>query len=586
MRCRCHNLRLPPEIAVYNWTTMTRSLRTFAACLTAACLATHTLPLAAQEPDASDSMTELLTELGTVGARIGYLELRYENAVGEDIDLFADQLARRWRDHHALLGELVVATETAREGGSERADVTERIREALVREFEYIRARGERLDEKITELRIARPDTPPAGLLDLELELTELNVELDEVIEAATDDIEYAAVLGVDLGPDVALLDHRLEDRAATIAARIELALDQRDALLDRAKTAGADTVAIQEKLFALDEKLRGTATSLAATVDLMERRDLKTADYRPLLLEATGDIGVNILDPEVVGSLVSGRWSGVRAWMQDHMPNILVKLATVLFVLFFFGMLARLARRIVRKGVSSAGGSSELLRRLLVGTASKLMWLLGFLVVLSVFGINVGPMLAGLGIAGFVLGFALQDTLSNFAAGLMIMFYRPFDVGDVIGAAGVKGKVDSVSLVSTVITTLDNQILILPNNKVWGDVINNVTARDTRRVDLVFGIGYGDDTGKAQRIMEQVLADHPLVLDDPEPVVRLHELADSSVNFVCRPWCHTPDYWDVYWDVTETVKQRFDAEGVSIPFPQRDVHIYRQAADEGAGAN
>ena len=131
----------------------------------------------------------------------------------------------------------------------------------------------------------------------------------------------------------------------------------------------------------------------------------------------------------------------------------------------------------------------------------------------------------------------------------------------------------------STVITTLDNQVLILPNNKVWGDVINNVTTQDTRRVDLVFGIGYGDDAAKAQGIMEDVLTAHDLVLEDPEPVVRLHELADSSVNFVCRPWCRTDDYWTVYWDVTETVKQRFDAEGVSIPFPQRDVHMYQHGA-------
>jgi small conductance mechanosensitive channel len=135
------------------------------------------------------------------------------------------------------------------------------------------------------------------------------------------------------------------------------------------------------------------------------------------------------------------------------------------------------------------------------------------------------------------------------------------------------------VSLVSTVITTFDNQVLIVPNNKVWGDVINNVTAQDTRRVDLVFGIGYADDAGRAQGIMEDVLRSHDLVLDEPESVVRLHELGDSSVNFICRPWCLTDDYWTVYWDVTETVKQRFDAEGISIPFPQRDVHIYQQGA-------
>ena len=561
---------------------MMTMLRTFAALLFVVAISiAQPVPAAAQDEAATDPMPELLARLGSIEARIGYLQLRYEDAIGEDRELFADQLGRRWRDHHALLAQMVVATQAAREAGTERLDATEQIRLAIEREFGFIRLHGERVQQRIMELRVARPDTPPEELFALEVQLTESNIDLDGLIEAAVDDVEHAEIVGMDLGPDVALLDHRLEDRAATIAARIELALDQRAALLDRASKAGADTVAIQNGLDALAEKLSGTTTSLESMVALMERRDLETADYRRLHLEATGDLGVSILDPQVVGGLVEDRWKTFLDWLRDHTPGILVKIATILFVVFLFGVLARVARRVVNKAVSTANvDSSELLRRLFVGMASKLMWLIAFLVILSVFGIDVGPMLAGLGIAGFVLGFALQDTLSNFAAGLMIMFYRPFDVGDVVSAAGVKGQVDSVSLVSTVITTFDNQVLIVPNNQVWGDVINNVTAQDTRRVDLVFGIGYGDDAAKAQRIMEQVLADHELVLDDPESVVRLHELADSSVNFVCRPWCLTDDYWTVYWDVTETVKQRFDAEGVSIPFPQRDVHIHQQNAD------
>jgi small conductance mechanosensitive channel len=555
----------------------------FAALLLAmTTLVAQPVPAAAQDAPAADPMPELLTRLGEIEARIGYLQLRFEDAVGEDQELFADQLARRWREHHALLGELVTATHAAREAGTERPDATERIRVAVEQEFGFIRQYAERVQEQILALRIARPDTPPEELFALELQLTELNKDLDELIEAATDDVEHAEVISADLGPDVALLDQRLEDRAAAIAARIELTLDQQAALKDRITKAGADSVAIQRELDALAEKLHGTTTSLQTMTALMARRDLPTAGYRRLLLEATGDLDMNILDAEVVGSLVEDRWKAVRDWFKDHTPGMLIKLATILFVIFVFGMLARAARRLVKTALSRSNvDSSELLRRLLIGMASKLMWLIAFLVVLSVMGIDVGPMLAGLGIAGFVLGFALQDTLSNFAAGLMIMAYQPFDVGDVVSAAGVKGTVDSVSLVSTVITTFDNQVLIVPNNKVWGDVINNVTAQDNRRVDLVFGIGYADDAAKAQGIMEDVLRNHELVLDEPESVVRLHELGDSSVNFICRPWCLTDDYWDVYWDVTETVKQRFDAEGISIPFPQRDVHIYQQSTAE-----
>jgi len=265
------------------------------------------------------------------------------------------------------------------------------------------------------------------------------------------------------------------------------------------------------------------------------------------------------------------------------------VRLVTILLILLVTVVLARLTRRAVARVLgSSRVNVSKLVKGLAVGAASKLVWLVGALVVLSVLGVNLGPALAGLGIAGFVLGFALQDSLANFAAGLMIMIYRPFDVGDLVTAAGVTGRVKDLTLVSTVITTLDNQLLIVPNGKIWGDVINNVTGQRVRRVDMVFGIGYEDDIEKAQRIMEDILTSHELVLDDPEPVVKVHNLGESSVDFVCRPWCKTDDYWDVYWDVTRAVKQRFDEEGVSIPFPQRDLHVYttgQPAAVESAGA-
>ena len=134
------------------------------------------------------------------------------------------------------------------------------------------------------------------------------------------------------------------------------------------------------------------------------------------------------------------------------------------------------------------------------------------------------------------------------------------------------------MNLVSTTIKTFDNQIVVVPNGKIWGGVITNVTGSSTRRVDMTFGISYSDDITKTAKILEDIVSKHELVLEDPAPVVRLHELGDSSVNFICRPWVKTADYWTVYWDVTRTVKERFDKEGVSIPFPQRDVHIYQTA--------
>jgi small conductance mechanosensitive channel len=251
-------------------------------------------------------------------------------------------------------------------------------------------------------------------------------------------------------------------------------------------------------------------------------------------------------------------------------------RLLIILLILLAFRTLSRLTKRGVRAACERPEVDiSTLLKDVLVSVCGGTVMVIGILMALSQMGISLGPMLAGLGVAGFVVGFALQDTLGNFAAGGMILMYRPYDVDDFVEVAGASGLVKKMSLVSTTIATFDNQILVVPNNKIWGDVIKNVTAQKVRRVDLEFGIGYGDDIEHAERIMESILRDHDKVLSKPESMVKLQALADSSVNFVVRPWVETEDYWDVYWDITREVKMRFDREGISIPFPQRDVHYY-----------
>ena len=204
----------------------------------------------------------------------------------------------------------------------------------------------------------------------------------------------------------------------------------------------------------------------------------------------------------------------------------------------------------------------------------------LGILMALSQVGISLAPMLAGLGVAGFIVGFALQDSLGNFAAGAMILIYRPFDVDDFVEVTGASGLVKKMNLVSTTIVTFDNQTLVVPNSKIWGDVIKNVTAQTERRVDLEFGIGYDDDIDLAQRVLTDIVTSHEKILSNPEPLIKLHTLGDSSVNFIVRPWAKTEDYWSVYWDLMKEVKLRFDREGISIPFPQRDVHVYSESKE------
>ncbi len=278
-----------------------------------------------------------------------------------------------------------------------------------------------------------------------------------------------------------------------------------------------------------------------------------------------------------------SGMWQMFIGWIVAEQGGKrwawnLVRFFVILCVSYFG---ASILANFVRRGASRVKGISLLLVNFLSSFTKQLSMVVGFIIGLAALEIDITPLIAAVGAAGFVVAFALQGTLSNFASGLLILAYRPFDVGDVIEAAGVSGNVDSVSLFSTHIRTFDNKLMIVPNNDIWGGTITNATASTTRRVDLVFGIGYADDINQAKNILAKTVENHPLILKDPAVNIRVNELGDSSVNLICRPWTKTEDYWSVYWDLMHSVKQEFDNAGVSIPFPQRDVHVYQQNSND-----
>ncbi|RJP67096.1 MAG: mechanosensitive ion channel family protein [Candidatus Abyssobacteria bacterium SURF_17] len=177
---------------------------------------------------------------------------------------------------------------------------------------------------------------------------------------------------------------------------------------------------------------------------------------------------------------------------------------------------------------------------------------------------------------AGLAIGLALQGSLANFAAGFLLILFRPFKVGDYIEGAGVAGVVDAVQLFVTQLKTPDNKLVIIPNAKLTGDNIINYSANENRRVDLIFGVSYRADLRKVREVLQDILSKDSRILKDPAPTIAVLELADNSVNFAVRPWVKTADYWDVYFGLTENVKRRFDEEGIGIPFPQRDVHLFQ----------
>ena len=287
----------------------------------------------------------------------------------------------------------------------------------------------------------------------------------------------------------------------------------------------------------------------LDSIVGVLGRLGLEESAYKATLLKQGQGLSVKDFEGAVAANLLRDGWSALREGMVEKAPDLLFDLVIFILVLLAFRALSRLTRRAVSAACDRPGVDiSSLLKDILASVSGGTVMVIGVLMALSQVGISLGPMLAGLGVAGFVVGFALQDSLSNFAAGGMILIYRPYDVDDFVEIAGASGLVKKMSLVSTTIATFDNQTLVVPNSKIWGDVIKNVTAQKVRRVDLEFGIGYSDDIEHAERVLEDILDKNEMVLKKPEPMIKLHALADSSVNFAVRPWVKTDDYWDVYW--------------------------------------
>ena len=417
------------------------------------------------------------------------------------------------------------------------------------------------------------PAEAAASAIEMERDVA-ASVQANKMLNEFLNNLER---FDVDVTERRTLVTSRAQEAAETLAVAVQMSTEELQKLRYRL-TLTPDDAELQTLIKVTELKRSGFARNLGSLSDLLQELGINPSQYRSLVLVVTGDVASQLLDTGVMSELAR-QWSKAGwQWINSNGLTVTVKFIVFFLILFGFRALSRLIRRATERGMERVN-LSVLLRSMIVSSAANAVMALGFFIALSQIGVSLGPLLAGLGVLGFIVGFALQDTLGNFAAGMMILMYRPYDVGDVITAGGVTGKVKDMSLVYTMILTFDNQKMIVPNNRIWGDVIQNVTAQRVRRVDMVFGISYSDDIEKAEKVFAEIIDEHELTLDDPEPMIHLHTLNESSVDFVVRPWVKSADYWDVYWDITREVKMRFDREGISIPFPQRDVHHHYEQA-------
>ena len=252
---------------------------------------------------------------------------------------------------------------------------------------------------------------------------------------------------------------------------------------------------------------------------------------------------------------------------------NIVMAVAIFLLGKFVVRMVVKFAKKVMFKAKVD-----NILINFIASIINTVLLLFVVIAALDQLGVATTSLIALIGAAGLAVGLALQGTLQNLASGVMLIIFRPFNDGDFVEAAGVAGVVEQIGIFTTTMRTGDNREIIIPNGEIFGGTITNYSKRATRRVDMVFGIGYDDDIKKAKELISKILDEDERILKDPAPSVTVAELADSSVNFNVRPWCATGEYWNVYSDTHEKIKLTFDAEGISIPYPQMDVHQDRAA--------
>ena len=260
--------------------------------------------------------------------------------------------------------------------------------------------------------------------------------------------------------------------------------------------------------------------------------------------------------------------------WLTDKGATFALNVVMAIVILLLGALAIKLIGAAMRRAATKSGRLSALLIDFICSAVTKICWAFLMVVVLSRLGVDVAPLVAGLGVTGFVIGFACQESLANLAAGFMIALNRPFKAGDFIQAAGLEGVVQELNMMATVLATPDNKKIVVPNKSVWGGPITNFSALDTRRVDLTVGVAYGADIDKAKAVARATILSLPGVLSSPEPTIEVVSLDSSAVTLVLRAWAKNADYWSVYFAATAGVKKAFDREGVAIPFPQLDVHL------------
>jgi small conductance mechanosensitive channel len=288
-------------------------------------------------------------------------------------------------------------------------------------------------------------------------------------------------------------------------------------------------------------------------------------------------------MNEDNAADLANFDWAGIPRLLQDKGMDLGVefgiKVATALAIFLIGKFIIRMVVRTIGT-LMQAQDVDKTLETFICNLVRVSLMVVVVIAAIGALGVETTSFIAIFGAAGLAIGLALQGSLSNFASGVLIVLFRPYRVGDWVEVAGIAGTVEQVQILTTILKTGDNKQIIVPNSQIMDSIITNYSANDTRRIDMVIGVSYDDDIDTVRKTLEELLAAEDRILDEPAPTIAVSELADSSVNFIVRPWAKTADYWGVKFDLTESIKKRFDQDGISFPYPQQDVHLYKQQPD------
>jgi small conductance mechanosensitive channel len=546
--------------------------------LALACAATP-----AQEKDAEPVPEAELSKLELARQKLELLDAsrseaeslisRSKVASGEQRDLLRIEGLKVLDDLRELAGDLVKAIPAL----EDPPDVVDPLRRATADHLEYqgrlVLRDHQRKARILADLRRQRDTRAVGDLVELEDLINNERVHLDFGQTLGREVVRHLEALGL---PDEDLdqeIQNLLIERADALGMRLQLAAAARDRLqhqVDSAKRIGANDKEqeIRPRLQAVTLRIDGIVVSLQKTADILQSLEIDTAEYRTTVIQATGEITEDILDAKVLIGLIGDALKDVLNWARDQGPTALFRIIVVFaFILLFRwggGLLWLATRMILRPSKLLAGMFGRMIRP--VASVTGLFFGLWFL------GANPAALLTGVGVAGVIIGFALQESLGSLAAGVFILVYRPYDEGDTVSVGGTLGTVKEMGLANTTITTFDNRRVFVPNRKVWSEVIENRSAEPTRRVDTTVRITYREDIDRALVLIREILARHELILNEPETDVFVSDLSDSHVEIAVRPWTKVETWWPLTMDLKRVLTIGLREAGVEVPYPRTEI--------------